>query len=80
MEISCRYISSDRQTICLIKHILLQIKHKYKAEEIYQALLKREPSEEDQVHYYDRLRLIKDRQDNHREAIKYYERAVAYFI
>ena len=48
-----------------------------KAEELYLVLLKQNPSEEDQAHYYHHLGLIKYQQGDYKEALRYYERAIS---
>ena len=57
--------------------ILIQVGQVDKAEELYLVLLKQKPTARDEGLYYHCLGLIKDRQGDYAEAVKYYEQAIA---
>lgn len=56
--------------------ILIRVGQVDKAEELYLALLKQKSSARDEGLYYHCLGLIKDRQGDYTEALKYYEQAI----
>ena len=57
--------------------VLLKMEQVNKAEELYLTLLEQKPSQSDQGVYYHQLGLIKDRQGDYKEAVRYYEQALS---